>query len=105
MAMTNNNHKFRREKEIRICEDLNNLSYDEIKKSVYRPIPIEDGLFITLTLVYRYMFNSELKYRGLEESKIVLNNVRPFRCMLYSAIKEIYGTKKLQTSQVYKSKI
>lgn len=97
------NYKIRREKEIRVCEELNNMSCDDIKNGIYKSIPIQEGYIMTLTLVYSYILNKELQNRGLELSKIVLNILRPFRINLYSIIKESY--KRIEGTRTYKSAV
>lgn len=101
--MEDYNYKIRREKEIRICEQLNNISCDDIENRIYKSIPIKEGLIMNLTLVYGYILNKELRNIGLESSKIVLDNLRPFRSNLYSVIKENYNKKLLDINKIYKS--
>lgn len=97
------NYKIRREKEIKVCEELNNMSCDNIKNGIYKSIPIQEGYIMTLTLVYSYILNKEMQNRGLEKSKIVLDTLRPFRSKLYPIIKESY--KRIEWTRTYKSAI
>lgn len=72
------NYKIRREKEIRVCEDLNSMSYDEVYKIVAYGIGIEKHL-VTFTLLYEKIIESVFKSRGVTLTKILFKNIKSFK--------------------------